>query len=95
MINILVHGLGQNEKSWNEVKNQLNNKGINVETPKTIFTIQNIIYKFMPKRIFEQIGCPKKDMIRLLDSMKNLSIPEKAPNIKGDTLIICGEKEKR
>ena len=22
MINILVHGLGQNEKSWNEVKNQ-------------------------------------------------------------------------
>ena len=122
MINILVHGLGQDEKSWNEVKNQLNNKGINVETPnlfsvvknyqvnydnmyktfadycnsfnekinlvglslggvlaidyitefpekinsiilvgtpykipKTIFTIQNIIYKFMPKRIFEKL----------------------------------------
>ena len=26
--------------------------------------------------------------------MKNLSIPEKAPNIKINTLIICGEKEK-
>ena len=25
MINILVHGLGQDEKSWNEVKDQLNN----------------------------------------------------------------------
>lgn len=129
MINILVHGLGQDEKSWNEVKNQLNNNGINVETPnlfsivknyqvnydnmyktfadycngfnekinlvglslggvlaidyitefpekinsiiligtpykipKTIFTIQNIIYKFMPKRIFENIGCSKKDL---------------------------------
>ena len=161
MINILVHGLGQNEKSWNEVKNQLNNKGIKIETPnlfsivknyqvnyeniyktfadycnsfnekinlvglslggilaidyitefpekinsiiligtpykipKTIFTIQNTIYKFMPKRIFEKIGCPKKDIIRLLDSMKNLSIPDKAPNIKSNTLIICGEKEK-
>ena len=161
MINILVHGLGQDEKSWNEVKNQLNNNGINVETPnlfsmvknyqvnyenmyktfadycnsfnekinlvglslggvlaidyitefpekvnsiiligtpyeipKTIFIIQNIIYKFMPKRIFEEMGCPKKDMISLLDSMKNLSIPEKAPNIKINTLIICGEKEK-
>ena len=33
-------------------------------------------------------------MISLLDSMKNLSIPEKAPNIKINTLIICGEKEK-
>lgn len=48
MINILVHGLGQDEKSWNEVKNQLNNNGINVETPK-------------------KMGCPKKDMISLLD----------------------------
>lgn len=161
MTNILVHGLGQDEKSWNEVKKQLNNNGINVETPnlffivknykvnyenmyksfadycnsfngkinlvglslggvlaidyitefpkkinsiiligtpyeipKTIFTIQNIIYKFMPKRIFEKMGCPKKDIIRLLDSMKNLSIPDKATNIKNNTLIICGEKEK-
>lgn len=161
MANILVHGLGQDETSWNEVKNQLNNNGIKIETPnlfsivknyqvnyenmyktfadycnsfnekinlvglslggvlaidyitefpekvnsiiligtpyeipKTIFTIQNIIYKFMPKRIFEKMGCPKKDMISLLNSMKNLSIPDKAPNIKSNTLIICGEKER-
>ena len=161
MVNILVHGLGQDEKSWNEVKNQLNNSGINVETPnlfsivsnyqvnyenmyktfadycnnfeekinlvglslggilaidyieefpekvnsitligtpyeipKIIFTIQNIIYKFMPKRIFEKIGCTKKDMLKLLKSMSKLSIPDKAPNIKCDTLIICVEKEK-
>ena len=161
MVNILIHGLGQNETSWNEVKNQLNNSEINVETPnlfsivknyqvnyenmyktfadycnsfnekinlvglslggilaidyiaefpekvnsiiligtpyeipKTIFTIQNIIYRFMPRKIFEKIGCPKKDMIRLLDSMSNLSIPKKVPHIKCNTLIICGEKEK-
>ena len=161
MINILVHGLGQDEKSWNEVKNQLNNNGINVETPnlfsivknykvnydnmykkfadycnsfnekinlvglslggvlaidyitefpekinsiiligtpykipKTIITIQNIIYKFMPKRIFEKVGCSKKDMISLLNSMKNISIPDKAPHIKSNALIICGEEEK-
>ena len=161
MINILVHGLVQDEKSWNEVKNQLNNNRINVETPnlfsivknykvnydnmyktfadycnsfnekinlvglslggvlaidyitefpekinsiiligtpykipKTIITIQSIIYKFMPKRIFEKIGCSKKDMISLLNSMKNLSIPDKAPHIKSNALIICGEEEK-
>ena len=160
MINILVHGLGQNEKSWNEVKSQLNNNGINVETPnlfsivknyqvnyenmyrafadycnnfkekinlvglslggilaidyvaefpekvnsiiligtpyqipKTIFTIQNIIYKFMPKKLFEKIGCSKKDMIGLSKSMCNLSIPEKSKNVKCSALIICGEKD--
>ena len=48
----------------------------------------------MPKRVFENIGCSKKDAISLLDSMKNLSIPDKAPYIKSNTLIICGEKEK-
>ena len=31
MVNILIHGLGQNETSWNEVKYQLNNSEINVE----------------------------------------------------------------
>ena len=160
MINILVHGLGQNETSWNEVKNQLKENNINVETPnllsivknyqinyenmyktfadycnsfndkinliglslggilaidyitefqekvnsiiligtpyeipKFLFAIQNNIYKFMPKKMFEKIGCPKKDMIRLLKSMSKLSIPPKALNIKCNALIICGEKD--
>ncbi|MFR2788071.1 MAG: alpha/beta hydrolase [Clostridia bacterium] len=41
MINILVHGLGQDEKSWNEVKSQLNNNGINVETPNLFSIVKN------------------------------------------------------
>ena len=149
MINILVHGLGQNESSWNKVKELLKENKIEVETPnlfnlaknyqlnyenlyrifvnycnsfkeklnivglslggilaidyaneypekvnsiilsgtpyeipKSIITIQNIIYKFMPKKVFEQIGCTKKDLITLMDSIKNLTIPQKAPNIK-------------
>lgn len=161
MINILVHGLGQNESSWNKVKELLKENKIEVETPnlfnlaknyqlnyenlyrifvnycnsfkeklnivglslggilaidyaneypekvnsiilsgtpyeipKSIITIQNIIYKFMPKKVFEQIGCSKKDLITLMDSIKNLTIPQKAPNIKCHTLIMCGEKEK-
>ncbi|HIT70953.1 MAG TPA: alpha/beta hydrolase, partial [Candidatus Scatovivens faecipullorum] len=41
MINILVHGLGQNEKSWNEIKSQLNNNGINVEIPNLFSIVKN------------------------------------------------------
>ena len=161
MINILVHGLGQNESSWDKVKELLEENKVEVETPnlfnlaknyqlsyenlykifadycnsfkeklnivglslggilaidyvneypekvnsiilsgtpyeipKSIITIQNIIYKFMPKKVFKQIGCSKKDLITLMDSMKNLTIPQKTPNIKCRTLIICGEREK-
>ena len=41
MINILIHGLGQNEKSWNEIKSQLNNNGINIETPNLFSIVKN------------------------------------------------------
>ena len=161
MINILVHGLGQNESSWDKVKELLEENKVEVETPnlfnlaknyqlsyenlykifadycnsfkeklnivglslggilaidyvneypekvnsiilsgtpyeipKSIITIQDIIYRFMPKKVFKQIGCSKKDLITLMDSMKNLTIPQKTPNIKCRTLIICGEREK-
>lgn len=160
MINILVHGLGQNEKSWNKVKDILSKNEIIVETPnlfeisknyqltyenlyrnfadycnsfgdklnlvglslggiltidyaieypekvnaiilsgtpyevpKSLFLIQRIIYKFMPKKVFEEIGCPKNRLIDLMKSMSTLDIPQKAKKIKCNTLVICGEKE--
>lgn len=41
MTNILVHGLGQNGKSWDEVKSQLRDNGINVETPNLFSLVKN------------------------------------------------------
>lgn len=41
MINILIHGLGQNETSWNTVKNQLNIKEMNVENPNLFNLAKN------------------------------------------------------
>lgn len=160
MVNILVHGLGQNEKSWDKVKDILNKDGVQVETPnlfeisknyqltyenlyrnfadycnsfsykvnlvglslggiltidyaieypekvnsiilsgtpyeipKGLFMLQNIIYRFMPKKVFEKLGCPKDRIIDLMKSMSELEIPEKVEKIKCNTLIICGEKE--
>ena len=50
MINILVHGLGQDEKSWNEVKNQLNNNGINVETPNLFSIVKNLKFYYKSEK---------------------------------------------
>ena len=34
MINILVHGLGQTDKSWDKVKGILNQDNINIDAPE-------------------------------------------------------------
>lgn len=67
--------------------------GTPYEIPKGLFMLQNIIYRFMPKKVFAKIGCPKDRIIDLMKSMSKLEIPEKVKKIKCKTLIICGEKE--
>ena len=41
MKNILIHGLGQNETSWNKIKDILNNNYIDVETPNLFNIAKN------------------------------------------------------
>lgn len=41
MGNILIHGLGQNETSWNLVETELKNNNINVEKPNLYSIIKN------------------------------------------------------
>lgn len=161
MINILIHGLGQNEKSWNSVIEILNKNNIQAqrpdlfmlakdyqinykniyeafrnycnlyneklnlcgislggilaidyaieypdkvnsiiligtpyEIPKKALKVQNFIFKFMPKSVFERLGVTKNNFIELTNSMANLDIKSKIVNIKCHTLIICGQKDK-
>lgn len=160
MINILIHGLGQNNQSWNEVKKYLNNDGILVEIPnlyclnnksvtysnlynnfenilnnyqdklnlcglslggiialeyakrhpekvnslvligtpykisKVLFTIQNIIFKFMPESTFKNIGISKQDFCRLFNSLQNINLVKNLENINCPTLLMCGTKDK-
>ena len=63
------------------------------KVPKVIFTIQNIIFKFLPKKLFETMAFNKKDTFILGNTMKNLDFSNRVQNIKCPTLIICGEKD--
>ena len=42
MKNILIHGLGQNEVSWNKVEEELKNNNIKVETPSLYSMLKDI-----------------------------------------------------
>ena len=63
------------------------------KVPKIMFNIQNVIFKFLPKRIFEEMAFNKKDTFILGNSMKKLDFSNKIQNINCKTLIICGEKD--
>ena len=67
--------------------------GTPYKVPKVMFSIQNMIFRFLLKSIFENMAFGKKDTFILGNSMKKLDFSNKLENIKCPTLIICGEKD--
>ena len=63
------------------------------KVPKIMFSIQNIIFKFLPKSVFENMAFDKKDTFILGNSMKLLDFSKEVQNIKCPTLIICGKQD--
>ena len=63
------------------------------KVPKVMFSIQNIIFKFLPKSLFETMAFNKKDTFVLGKTMKKLDFSNRVQNVKCPTLVICGEKD--
>ena len=63
------------------------------KVPKVAFSFQNIIFRFLPKSIFETMAFDKKNTFALGDTMKNLDFSDRVKNIKCPTLILCGQKD--
>ena len=58
-----------------------------------MFSIQNVIFKFLSQSIFDNMAFNKKDTFILGKSMKKLDFSNKVQEIKCPTLIVCGEKD--
>ena len=63
------------------------------KVPKVLFSIQNVIFKFLPKSLFETMAFNKKDTFVLGKTMKSLDFSNTVQNVKCPTLVICGEKD--
>ena len=63
------------------------------KVPKVMFSIQNVIFKFLPKKIFETMAFNKKDTFILGNTMKKLDFSNRVQNVKCPTLVICGEND--
>jgi len=64
------------------------------KVPKAAFAFQNIVYRFLPKSIFETMAFDKKNTFALGNTMKNIDFYGKLDKICCPTLILCGEKDK-
>ena len=67
--------------------------GTPYKVPKVAFSYQNIIFRYLPKSIFETMAFDKKNTFALGDTMKNLDFSDRVKNIKCPTLILCGKKD--
>ena len=67
--------------------------GTPYKVPKMAFAFQNMIFRFLPESVFENMAFNKKDTFILGNSMKNLDFSGKVQNIKCPALIICGKKD--
>lgn len=67
--------------------------GTTHKVPKVMFSIQNVIFRFLPKSLFETMAFNKKDTFILGNTMKKLDFSNRVQNIKCPTLIACGEKD--
>lgn len=81
-------------KEYPERVNSIILIGIPYKIPKTLFKIQNIIFRFMPKKVFEKMGISKNEFCRLVNSMSDIEISKNLNTIECKSLILCGIKDK-
>lgn len=61
--------------------------------PKGMLRFQNVIFRFMPKSMFTEIGFAKNDYIALCRSMMDLDFSGSLHKIDCRTLVLHGEKD--
>ena len=62
--------------------------------PKKLLRVQNAIFRFMPKSMFQQMGFGKLDFLKLCNTMMELNFSDSIDNVSCPTLVIYGEKDR-
>lgn len=61
--------------------------------PKKLLAFQNVIFRFMPNSMFQQMGLGKEQFIQLSKSMMELDYSGELNQILCPVLVICGEED--
>lgn len=61
--------------------------------PKKLLQLQNLLFRFMPKSMFQQMGFGKKEFIHLCKTMMELDFSNDLRKISCPVLVVYGEKD--
>ena len=67
--------------------------GVQYKVPTRMIDFQNLIFRCMPKKAFEDMGIPKDDTIRLAHSMRSLDFSSRLNEVMCPVTLLCGEKD--
>lgn len=62
--------------------------------PKLLLTIQNLIFRLLPKRFFSGSSFSKSDWLSICREIKQIDFTDDLSKISAKTLVIHGEKDK-
>lgn len=62
--------------------------------PKHLLQFQNVLFRFMPKSMFQQMGFCKREFLQLCESMMTLDFSDSLSKIACPALVVCGEKDR-
>ena len=61
--------------------------------PKRLLQFQNVLFRFMPKSMFQQMGFTKVEFIELCKTMMTLDFSKSLEKVSCPVLVVCGEKD--
>ena len=61
--------------------------------PRHLLQFQNMLFRIMPKSMFQQMGFSKRDFLQLCKTMMSLDFSDSLSKISCPALVICGEKD--
>lgn len=68
--------------------------GVQYKVPRLLIDLQNLVFRCMPNKVFDNMGLSKQDTIRLAHSMRELDFGKRLDEITCPVTIVCGEKDR-
>ena len=68
--------------------------GVQYKIPRLIMDLQNLLFRCMPSKAFNDMGISKNNVIQLTCSMRSLDFTSQLDKIACPVTILCGEKDK-